>query len=87
MKLKAPEGMPEYLREMIENDTLKDQPKEFVERLIAGYDQIARGEMPPHVTEMYAVASEVGRKTFEIAMAANLLCDRVGEYVVREWKT
>jgi hypothetical protein len=86
MKLKAPEGMPEYLREMIENDTLKDQPKEFVERLIAGFDRIARGEIPPHVKEMYAVTSEVGRKNFEIARAANLLCDRVGEYVVREWK-
>ncbi len=86
MTLKAPEGMPEYLREMIENDTLKDQPKEFVERLIKWSDRIARGDIPPQVKEMYAVTSEVGRKNFEIARAANLLCDRVEEYVVREWE-
>jgi hypothetical protein len=87
MQHKAPADMPEYLREMIENDTFKDQPKEFQDRILNSLKAIATGESSPEV----AVASEFIREEFEksraIAKAANLLCGRIEEYVVREWKT
>jgi hypothetical protein len=77
--------MPEYLREMIENDTFKDQPKEFIDRTLAAYKALALGEASPQVKEAIATGRREQQKNFEIAKAANLLCERVKEYVPRGW--
>jgi len=86
MKQKAPAGMPEWLREMIENDTFKDQPKEFQDRIIKALDTIATGTVPPDVQEVVTIGIREQKRNLEIAKGANLLCDRIGGYIVRGWE-
>jgi hypothetical protein len=85
MQRKAPEDMPEFLREMIENDTFKDQPKEFQDRILASFKAIALGEVSPQVREFSKFTKKEMDRFFEIAKATNLLCEHVEQYVQRDW--
>jgi hypothetical protein len=77
---KAPK-VPESLREMIENNTFKDQPEEFKNLILASLKAVALGEISPGVAAASDFIRKELEKSFEIGKAANLLCHRVEEYV------
>ena len=85
MASKVPADMPEYLREMIENDTFKDQPKEFQDRIINAYESVAKGLLSPEVIEWARVLQSETKRAFSIAKEAHLLCESVAFYLVRSW--
>ena len=78
MQSNVPADMPQYLREMI------DQPEEFKRLVLQSWRDVATGNVTPQVREAAKLLREESRRLFEIAKAANLLCERVEEYVVRE---
>lgn len=84
MQSNVPADMPEYLREMIENNTFKDQPEEFKRLVLQSWRDVATGNVTKQVREAAKLLREESGRLFEIAKAANLLCQRVEEYVVRE---
>ena len=83
---KVPADMPEYLREMIENDTFKDQPKEFQDRIINAYERVAKGLSSPEVIEWARVLQAETKRSYSIAKEAHLLCESVAHYLVRSWR-
>ncbi len=78
---KTPADRTEFLREKIEKNTFKDQPKEFKDQILDSLKRIALGELPQrHIDAVNSLRKEL--ETFMlIGKAANLLCGRIEEYV------